>query len=66
MLPFTFKNNQDLTRPDDDRLKALLNDFLLTSVSLDDNAQTLSVGQLQRLCFIRGLLLLSTRPYLRI
>lgn len=57
VLPFTFKNNQDLTRPDDGRLKALLNDFLLTGVSLDDNARTLSVGQLQRLCFIRGLLL---------
>jgi len=29
----------------------------LTDVNLDTNAQTLSVGQLQRLCLIRGLLL---------
>ena len=31
--------------------------FLGDNVHLDDHAQTLSVGQLQRLCFIRGMLL---------
>lgn len=57
LLGFTFKNNRDLPQPDDSALKVQLNNFLLDGISLDANAQTLSVGQLQRLCFIRGLLL---------
>jgi len=57
LLPFTFKNNRDLVRPGEAELKKLLEDFLLQGLSLDDHAQTLSGGQLQRLCFIRGLLL---------
>ncbi len=57
LLGFSFKNNRDLPQPDDNTLKVQLNNFLLDGISLDANAQTLSVGQLQRLCFIRGLLL---------
>ena len=57
LLPFTFKANQDLQKPDDSQLSEQLKVFLLDDVSLDDHAQTLSVGQLQRLCFIRGSLL---------
>ncbi|MCP4601062.1 MAG: ATP-binding cassette domain-containing protein [Proteobacteria bacterium] len=57
LLPFTFKNNRDLKKPKDDELKALLEDFHLKGVNLTDNAQNLSVGQLQRISFIRGLLL---------
>jgi len=57
LLAFTFKNNRDLTPPDDDLLKARLDNFLLNDIGLETNAQTLSVGQLQRLCLIRGLLL---------
>jgi len=57
LLAFSFKNNQDLTPPDDEGLKAHLDNFLLNDIRLDTNALTLSVGQLQRLCFIRGLLL---------
>jgi putative ABC transport system ATP-binding protein len=57
LLAFSFKNNRDLTPPDDEALKAQLDNFLLDDIRLDTNAQTLSVGQLQRLCFIRGLLL---------
>ncbi len=57
LLPFDFKNNNDLTRPDDDHLLTRLKDFRLTNVSLEHNAQNLSVGQLQRVCFIRGILL---------
>jgi len=57
LLPFGFKNNCSLSRPDDEHLKGLLDDFLLTGVSLGGNARNLSVGQLQRLCLIRGLLL---------
>ncbi|MBL7204082.1 MAG: ATP-binding cassette domain-containing protein [Desulfobacteraceae bacterium] len=57
LLPFSFKNNAHLEQPEDERLKTLLADFLLQGVGLGDNALTLSLGQLQRLCFIRGLLL---------
>ena len=57
LLPFSFKNNTHLEQPADERLKTLLSDFLLQGVGLGDNALTLSLGQLQRLCFIRGLLL---------
>ncbi|BBO75760.1 ABC transporter ATP-binding protein [Desulfosarcina widdelii] len=57
LLAFSFKNNRDLTPPDDDILKSRLDNFLLNDIRLDTHASTLSVGQLQRLCFIRGLLL---------
>lgn len=57
LLPFSFKNNAHLEQPEDERLKTLLTDFLLLGVGLGDNALTLSLGQLQRLCFVRGLLL---------
>ncbi len=57
LLGFSFKNNRDLSRPDDKVLKIQLENFLLGDIGLDVNAQTLSVGQLQRICFIRGLLL---------
>jgi putative ABC transport system ATP-binding protein len=57
LLPFTFKANQDLQKPDDIHLTEQLKRFLLDDVRLGDHAQTLSVGQLQRLCFIRGMLL---------
>jgi putative ABC transport system ATP-binding protein len=58
LLPFTFKSNKDLVNPGDERLRDYLDELLLRGVNLDDNALTLSVGQLQRLCLIRGLLLL--------
>lgn len=57
LLPFGLKNNRDLKRPDDSHLRELLRNFILEDVDMEDNALTLSVGQLQRLCFIRGLLL---------
>ncbi len=57
LLAFSFKNNRDLKPPDDDELRSLLDRFLLHDISLDTHALTLSVGQLQRLCFLRGLLL---------
>ncbi|MBW1865049.1 MAG: ATP-binding cassette domain-containing protein, partial [Deltaproteobacteria bacterium] len=53
LLPFTFKANQDLQKPDDSHLMEQLKAFLLDDVHLNDHVQTLSVGQLQRLCFIR-------------
>ena len=57
LLPFTFKANRDLQKPDDVHLTEQLKKFLLDDVRLGDHAQTLSVGQVQRLCFIRGMLL---------
>jgi putative ABC transport system ATP-binding protein len=57
LLPFSFKNNHDLRPPDGDELKSCLDKFLLNDINLDTHALTLSVGQLQRLCFVRGLLL---------
>jgi putative ABC transport system ATP-binding protein len=57
LLAFSFKNNRDLAMPDDDTLRSRLDNFLLNDIHLDTQASTLSVGQLQRLCFVRGLLL---------
>lgn len=57
LLPFTFKNNRTLPVPGDAQLKQTLSDFSLDQVSLDKSARNLSVGQQQRICLIRGLLL---------
>ncbi len=57
MLPFGFKANQDLKPPDDQTLIKLMDRFSLAGLKLDHPGGTLSVGQQQRLCFIRGLLL---------
>lgn len=57
LFPFSFKINQTEQKPDDTTLLAWFDQFMLKGVSLEDNARTLSVGQLQRLCLIRGLLL---------
>jgi len=56
-LPFTFKENRKSEKSDDASLSTLMNTFRLTGIRLDDNAQSLSVGQRQRICLIRGLLL---------
>lgn len=57
LLPFSFKNNGHLTQPGQEKLEALLREVHLKDVGLDDNAMNLSVGQIQRLCLVRGLLL---------
>ena len=57
LLAFSFKNNRNLEPPDDDVLRTHLDNLLLNDIPLEANAQTLSIGQLQRLCFIRGLIL---------
>jgi putative ABC transport system ATP-binding protein len=56
LLPFGFKINQDLTPPDTKVLSARLEEFLLHGVSLETPAVKLSVGQKQRLCLLRGML----------
>ena len=57
LMPFSFKNNRHLPLPDDARLRSLLDEFSLDKIPLDKQARALSVGQQQRLCLIRGLLL---------
>lgn len=57
LLPFTFAANRGAEKPEDETLRARLNDFLLQGVTLDQSAHGLSVGQRQRLCLIRALLL---------
>ncbi|MGE4293395.1 MAG: ATP-binding cassette domain-containing protein [Desulfovibrio sp.] len=57
LLPFSFKVNHDLPRPPDSDLRARLAEFLLDEVDLEQPASALSVGQKQRLCLIRALLL---------
>jgi len=57
LLPFTFHSNHDLEKPDDENLFNLLQAFYLHEIDLNQSAQNLSVGQLQRVCLIRGFLI---------
>ena len=57
LLPFTFRSNNTLTTPTDLELSGYLESFLLSGVTLDSEADRLSVGQSQRICLIRSLLL---------
>jgi len=57
LLPFSFRANADLTPPGDGELAARLDEFLLRGVTPASRADTLSVGQAQRVCLLRTLLL---------
>ncbi len=57
LLPFTFSVNQQLAKPDDEQLRKQLNRVLLNDIALDSVATGLSVGQQQRICLVRSLLL---------
>ncbi len=57
LLPFTFAANKGLTPPDDAELAGWLTRFRLAGVGLDATAAALSVGQRQRVCIIRAMLL---------
>ena len=57
MLPFAFKINRKKARPDEKTLHKFMDEFHLGNIGLDSNAAHLSVGQSQRICLIRGLLL---------
>ena len=57
LLPFLYAANRNLERPEDDLLRWRLDSLLLQDVALDDMADELSVGQKQRVCLIRSLLL---------
>lgn len=57
LLPFAFEANHDLARPSDDTLRLGLDDLMMSDVELTRQAQALSVGQRQRLCLLRAMLL---------
>ena len=57
LLPFSFKANLHLKKPSRRKIVSLLEQVHLHGVAMNDHARTLSVGQLQRLCLVRGLLL---------
>lgn len=57
LLPFSFQANKGLTPPSDADLADRLSSFLLDGVTLTSAADKLSVGQSQRVCLIRSLLL---------
>lgn len=57
LLPFTFAANKGLTPPDGAELAGWLARFRLAGVGLDATAAALSVGQRQRVCIIRTMLL---------
>jgi putative ABC transport system ATP-binding protein len=56
LLPFSFKTNLHLEKPSREKIVKLLEAVHLNHVEMNDHARTLSVGQLQRLCLVRGLL----------
>ncbi|GFM37915.1 ABC transporter ATP-binding protein [Desulfovibrio psychrotolerans] len=57
LLPFGFAVNRGEAKPDDEALRGWLERLALAGVRLEDDARALSVGQRQRLCIIRSLLL---------
>lgn len=57
LLGFTFRSNRDLTPPTDGHLGSALAEMGLAALDLDQRADRLSVGQQQRLCLVRNLLL---------
>ena len=57
LLPFRFAANREMAAPGEDVLREWLKRLELAEIPLDESAQNLSVGQEQRLCLIRLLLL---------
>lgn len=57
LLPFSFQANKQVPLPSNEEMAAMLQSFLLDTVTLDSQADKLSVGQSQRICLIRSLLL---------
>ena len=57
LFPFFFAANGEMTKPSDDRLSEMLEQFYLQDISLLQQARNLSVGQQQRIALVRALLL---------
>ncbi len=56
LLPWTFAANRSLTPPTGEAMREGLDKLNLNDTSLDTSALSLSVGQKQRVCFLRTLL----------
>jgi putative ABC transport system ATP-binding protein len=56
-LAFTFKSSQTISPPSKDMIRALLDEFQLSDFGQEDSAMSLSVGQKQRVCLIRTILM---------
>ena len=56
-LPYGFAANREEAVPADNELRHWLDKLVLSGITLEDKARSLSVGQKQRLCIIRSLLL---------
>lgn len=56
-LPFSFRTNGSLSPPGDEAIRDHLAELLLDGITPDTAAGKLSVGQAQRVCLIRSLLL---------
>jgi putative ABC transport system ATP-binding protein len=57
LLPFTFKASRGVAIPSEDTVRKMLDEFELSMFGLRDSALNMSVGQRQRLCLIRTILL---------
>ncbi|SHK81368.1 putative ABC transport system ATP-binding protein [Desulfatibacillum alkenivorans DSM 16219] len=57
VLPFRFFQNKKRKAPEDEELRKGLQRFMLDEISLEQSAMDLSVGQRQRLCLLRAILL---------
>ena len=56
-LPFLFKSSKKNHFPSDEKIREILDEFLLNDLKLTDNALKLSIGEKQRVALIRVLLL---------
>jgi len=56
-LPFLFKSSKKNNLPSDEKIREILDEFLLNDLKLTDNALKLSIGEKQRVALIRVLLL---------
>ena len=56
LFPFRFATGSKDPRPDTDSLRRWLDDMRLTEIDLDSDAETLSMGEKQRIALIRLLL----------
>ncbi len=57
LIPFGFRSSRGTPPPTDEKIREFLDEFHLSEFGPEDPASTLSVGQKQRVCMIRTLLL---------
>lgn len=57
LAPFAFRSSRGTAPPTEQRIRSLLDEFQLSEFGPEDFASNLSVGQKQRVCMIRTILL---------